>query len=398
MSGKRRNSTIDQKWEDNYLDNGQLSTSRCIKTVIIFQQHFVYNIEIHWDQRISPIISEKVGLLSDPVTTRSGKHACGKPMPAVHDKQAMGNREPANEMNKDDPTQGIPVWLQPFTVTGGACARTFLWKSELRFGRWCFKSGDTKNGSTVFMLTSEKKTRDVFCERKSMVTWQQQSTKSSTNDVNLGTITDTLSWYKFSPLSGIRVKPKLHRRRRRIYDSSYSRRRSQKLFIRTNYLNLASIVKIITESSNNYTSSIRDKRNWRTSCTSSKRRDISSTVANLDRMISGGRIVWNAVAICERTKTSWQTGHLKMNEELENPSRTCFVRGGNLGRRYSDCWDWRIGKVGCIRTIFQKTECERSPDNPKRLRLCISYGRWFSKIIRKKLRNPKDPLWDGNPP
>ena len=52
-----------------------------------------------------------------------------------------------------------------------------------------------------------------------MVTWQQQSTKSSAKDVNLGTITDTLSWCKFSPLSGIRVKPKLHRRRTRIYES-----------------------------------------------------------------------------------------------------------------------------------------------------------------------------------
>ena len=33
-----------------------------------------------------------------------------------HDKQATENREPANEMNKEDPTQGIPVWLQPFTA------------------------------------------------------------------------------------------------------------------------------------------------------------------------------------------------------------------------------------------------------------------------------------------
>ena len=33
-----------------------------------------------------------------------------------HDKQVTGNREPANEMNKEDPTQGLPVWLQPFTV------------------------------------------------------------------------------------------------------------------------------------------------------------------------------------------------------------------------------------------------------------------------------------------
>ena len=33
-----------------------------------------------------------------------------------HDKQATGNREPANEMNKEDPTRGIPVWLQPLPV------------------------------------------------------------------------------------------------------------------------------------------------------------------------------------------------------------------------------------------------------------------------------------------
>ena len=60
--------------------------------------------------------------------------------------------------------------------------------------------------------------------------------------------------------------------------------------------------------------------------------------------------------------------------------------GWNLGRRCSDCWDW---KVGCIRNVSQKTEWERSPDNPKRWRFCISCGRWFSKIIRKRLHIPR---------
>ena len=32
---------------------------------------------------------------------------------------------------------------------------------------------------------------------------------------------------------------------------------------------------------------------------------------NLDGMISGSYILWNAVDICEMTKTSWQTGNLK---------------------------------------------------------------------------------------
>ena len=36
-----------------------------------------------------------------------------------------------------------------------------------------------------------------------------------------------------------------------------------------------------------------------------------------------------------------------MNEDLGSPSRTCFVRERwiNLGRRYCDCWDWRIEKL-----------------------------------------------------
>ena len=64
----------------------------------MFLQQFVFNID-------SPIISEKLWTSSDPVTARSAKHACGKPMPTDHDKQATGNREPADEMDKKDPTQ-----------------------------------------------------------------------------------------------------------------------------------------------------------------------------------------------------------------------------------------------------------------------------------------------------
>ena len=71
------------------------------------------------------------------------------------------------------------VWLQTFTVNLEhleRCARTFLWKSDLRFGRWSFKSGEHKNGSIVPMLTSAKTKRDLVCAQKGMVTWQQQST------------------------------------------------------------------------------------------------------------------------------------------------------------------------------------------------------------------------------
>ena len=187
------------------------------------------------------------------------------------------------------------------------------------------------------MVTSAKAKRDPFCDQKSVVTWQQQSTKSSTKDVNLGTITDTLSWYKFSPLSGIRVKPKPHRRRRTIY---YYFKNNHGIIEQLHFINQRQ-----AELQNEL------YVEWK--------KGHKPYYCNLDRMISGSRILWDCVAICEMTKTSWQTGSLKMNEDLGNPSRTCFVRVGILGRSYSDFWDWRIRKVGCIRNISHKNECER---------------------------------------
>ena len=62
--------------------------------------------------------------------------------------------------------------------------------------------------------------------------------------VNPGTITDTLSWYKIPTLSGYSVtcvKHKLRRRWRRVYESSWSRHKNRKLFIRTSHWNLANL-------------------------------------------------------------------------------------------------------------------------------------------------------------
>ena len=95
------------------------------------------------------------------------------------------------------------------------------WKeSEVRFGRWRFKSGDTKTEAECSCLLPQKPKEIYSANRK--VWWLDNSrARSSAKDMNLGTITDTLSWYKFSPLNGIRTRPKLHRRRRRIYESSF---------------------------------------------------------------------------------------------------------------------------------------------------------------------------------
>ena len=111
MSGNRRNSTIGPRWEINYLYNGQLSTSRCIKTVLMFQEQVVFNIKINGSVQLF----QKMDNIIKSSTTRSDKHSCGKPMLTDHDK-ATGRREPADETNEEDPMQGTLVWLQPFTV------------------------------------------------------------------------------------------------------------------------------------------------------------------------------------------------------------------------------------------------------------------------------------------
>ena len=51
----------------------------------------------------------------DPMTARRAKHACGKPMQTRLDMQAWGSRSlghTENEMDEEDPTQGIPDWLR----------------------------------------------------------------------------------------------------------------------------------------------------------------------------------------------------------------------------------------------------------------------------------------------
>ena len=102
-------------------------------------------------------------------------------------------------------------------------------KERTRIQKAMFQQWRQKRKHSVHDLLPQQPKERSILRTECVVTCQQQGTRSSTKDVNLGTITSTLSWYKFSPLRGIRVKPKLLRRRRRIYESSFCRRRSQNL-------------------------------------------------------------------------------------------------------------------------------------------------------------------------
>ena len=110
MSGKRRNSSIGPKWEVNYLYNGQLSTSRCIKTVIIFQQQDVFNVKTDGSVQLFQKIGTIIRSSHD-----SKWQACLRETDADRSWQS-GHGEPWTSRRDEDPTQGNPVWLQPFAV------------------------------------------------------------------------------------------------------------------------------------------------------------------------------------------------------------------------------------------------------------------------------------------
>ena len=131
--------------------------------------------------------------------------------------------------------------------------------------------------------------------------------------------------------------------------------------------------------------------------------DVQNLLANGKSQIRT-KIWW----IIQRTFFSiWRTGSISHKNSEKNEARFHqFGKRGtllvmhhsrrNLGKRYSDHWHWRIRKEVIdevrnkyIKIYFKKTECERSLDNPKRWWICISCSRWFSKIIREKLRIPR---------
>ena len=91
----------------------------------------------HRDQRISEIIPENWDCYQiqsrSEVTSMHAGNRCWQILTSRPQETVNQHTIFSYVMYKEDPTQGIPDWL-----------RTFLWKIDLRSGRWCFKSGETK--------------------------------------------------------------------------------------------------------------------------------------------------------------------------------------------------------------------------------------------------------------
>ena len=167
------------------------------------------------------------------------------------------------------------------------------------------------------------------------------------------------------------------------------------------------------ESWNSYTFISAETRNCRTSCTSTKRRDISRIVAIW--------IEWKVVVrfhgmlslSAESPKHLDRREISNMNKDLVTHSKDHFLFDAlvghlpklrdlkeiitrnvvgyalfaerHMGRRSSDHWYWKIGKGGCVK-FFPRRLNAKEVLITQRDELSISYSRWFSKIIKKKLR------------
>ena len=179
------------------------------------------------------------------------------------------------------------------------------------------------------------------------------------------------------------------------------------------------------DSSDVHAISLRNKRNCRTSFSTSKTRNISFIIAIWIGWQVVVRFYGMLLLSAKCPRPPGRREKLRMKDALENHSKGPIVPfgamveyhpisprdfsrihqfgnkvlpgiflgyepiAGDLKRRCSDCRFRRIGKVGRIRHLSQKTECKRSPDNLQRRRICISCGRWFNNIITKRLRIPR---------
>ena len=103
---------------------------------------------------------------------------------------------------------------------------------------------------------------------------------------------------------------------------------------------------------------------------------------NLDRMISGSRILWHAFTICRWPRPLLADGKSQNERRFGESFQDMLCSRVEFGKKIFWLLRLKHWKIRCIRNISQKTECERSPDNPKRCK-------WFSKIVKKRLRIPR---------
>ena len=170
------------------------------------------------------------------MATRSDKPECKLSMQTDPEKRAVGNRGSANkdEMDQEDPTQGIPDWSQPFTDnledmethvpahsyerensdSEGAAKVVTNWKHSIEIHFTNDRNCDVCLRTKITRVPRRRRDEGSIPRAVKFGDLITADHKILNEGNDPGTITDTLSWYKISPLNGynlIRVKPtKVH--------------------------------------------------------------------------------------------------------------------------------------------------------------------------------------------
>ena len=133
-------------------------------------------------------------------------------------------------------------------------------------------------------------------------------------DINQSMVRNKIYW--LNRFSRTRAKQRLHRRRKRVYECSFSRRKNQKFFVRTIHWNLGEYVKFyhgVTALQHRidprHMASLKETYDER-------KKVLQQHCCNQDWKKGGGLTLWNAVAVCEMSKTFWQTGKLRMKDDF----------------------------------------------------------------------------------
>ena len=208
-------------------------------------------------------------------------------------------------------------------------------------------------GSTEYMLTSQKNeiaksasevrlqellAEDAlakhYLEERTLVTWIQPITKSSMRKVNLVTITDTQSWYKILPTQWIQSYPCKTK-------ASQESEKSLRKFLEPSQKpkgiytdNSLEVWKSCEELSWNHRTSTPHRCETNGIAESAVRRVKEGTSAVLLQSGLDEKwwywFLWNAVVICEMSKTFWQMGKTRNERRFGEPFRGPVIQWLNV--------------------------------------------------------------------
>ena len=140
-------------------------------------------------------------------------------------------------------------------------------------------------------------------------------------DVKRETITGTVSWFNILPLNLIRAKQRLHMGQKELCQISWSRSHKRKVIHSDNSLDFGKSCGDLACNHRTSTPHRSETSGIAESPFDEYKKVLQQHCHNQDWMKDGGLILWNGIAICEMSKTSWLTGKLRMKDDLENRSR-----------------------------------------------------------------------------